>query len=76
VSTEFYSCTMPRSKDRKNSLLTSVVLLLHAAAVLLLTMTVTSTIPLLFWGALSLAISFVLGAALFFWVWWDVRNDG
>jgi len=67
---------MPHSKDRKDSLLTSVVLLLIGAAVLLLTMTVTSTIPLLFWGALSLAISFVLGAALFFWVWWDVRNDG
>lgn len=76
MSTEFYSCTMPHSKDRKDSLLTSVVLLLIGAAVLLLTMTVTSTIPLLFWGALSLAISFVLGAALFFWVWWDVRNDG
>jgi hypothetical protein len=78
VSPKSYSCTMPerRSKDHKDSLLISAVLCLLGAAVLLLTLPVTGDIPLLFWGALSLSISFVLGAALFFWVWWDVRNDG
>lgn len=73
-----YSCTMPerRSKDHKDSLLTTTVLLVVAAWLLLLTMLATREIPLLFWGALSLSIGCVLGAALFFWVWWDVRNDG
>lgn len=77
MSTQTYSCTMPerRSKDHKDSLLISSVLCLLGAAILLLTLPVTSDIPLLFWGALGLSVSFVLGAALFFWVWWDVRDD-
>lgn len=78
MSIRTYSCNMPesRSKDHKHRLLTCAVLLVIAAWMLVLSMLSTRGVPLLFWGALAGAITLVLGAALFFWVWWDVRDDG